>query len=139
MREILFKAKRLSEGAWVEGDLVRYPSAIQIGDDYSPWYIHVPPTDPDDSGGVFNVDPSTVCQYTGQVDYESEEPIFCGDLLKSQSGRERIYVVGFEDGGYFARERGESGIGMPLTIENIGWSMLKRIGNIYDKEDGGTE
>lgn len=135
MREILFKAKRLDNGEWVEGYLVKYPSAIQVGD-CSPWYIQVPPVDPDDSGGVFNVDPSTVCQYTGQVDYESEEPIFCDDLLKSQSGKERIYVVGFEDGGYFARERGETGIGMPLTIENIGWSMLKRIGSIHDGEGG---
>ena len=81
MKEILFKAKRLDNGDWVEGYLVRHPSASQIGDDYSTWYIHVPPTDPDDSGGVFNVDPSTVSQYTGLTDKNGKK-IFEGDIVK---------------------------------------------------------
>ena len=81
MKEILFKAKRLDNGDWVEGYLVRHPSASQIGDDYSTWYIHVPPTDPDDSGGVFNVDPSTVSQYTGLTD-KNRKKIFEGDIIR---------------------------------------------------------
>lgn len=80
MREILFKAKRLSDGEWVEGYLVKHPSAIQIGD-CSPWYIQVPPVDPDDSGGQHNVDPSTVCQYTGLTDKNGKK-IFEGDKLR---------------------------------------------------------
>ena len=56
-----------------------------------------------------------------------------------KNGMEHIYVVGFENGGYFARERGETGIGTPLTIENIGWLMLKRIGSIHDGEGGQHE
>ena len=76
MREILFRGFHPCDGLdtivvdgekvkgrWVEGYVVKHPSAIQIGDDYSPWYIHVPPVDPDDNGGVFNVLPSTVGQY----------------------------------------------------------------------------
>lgn len=69
------------KGRWVEGYIVRHPSAIQIGDDYNPWYIHVPPVDPDDNGGVFNVLPSTVGQYTGLTDRTGKR-IFEGDVLK---------------------------------------------------------
>lgn len=146
MREILFKAKRLDNGEWVEGYYVErdnkswiYPAGNQViskslARELRPF--HSAKSTQRIMKEVFPVDPSTVCQYTGQVDYESEEPIFCDDLLKSQNGMEHIYVVGFENGGYFARERGETGIGTPLTIENIGWLMLKRIGSIHDGEDG---
>ena len=79
MREILFKAKRLDNGEWVEGFLCKHPSAIQIGET-SPWYIHVPPVDPDDKGGVFNVYPNTVCQYTGITDKNGVK-IFEGDNI----------------------------------------------------------
>ena len=146
MREILFKAKRLDNGEWVEGYPVydradcnlKRQGKCQCAHDGSlitffGWIDNLHEYD------EVEVDPSTVCQYTGQVDYESEEPIFCDDLLKSQNGMEHIYVVGLENGGYFARERGETGIGTPLTIENIGWLMLKRIGSIHDGEGGQHE
>ena len=68
------------KGKWVEGYIVKHPSAIQIGNDYSPWYIHVPPVDPDDNGGVFNVLPSTVGQYTGLTDQNGKR-IFEGDII----------------------------------------------------------
>ena len=69
------------KGEWVEGYIVKHPSAIQIGNDYSPWYIHVPPVDPDDNGGVFNVLPSTVGQWTGLTDKNGKR-VFEGDTLK---------------------------------------------------------
>lgn len=69
------------KGRWVEGYIVKHPSAIQIGNDYSPWYIHVPPVDPDDNGGVFNVLPSTVGQYTGLTDRNGKR-VFEGNTLK---------------------------------------------------------
>lgn len=93
MREILFRGfhpcngletvvvdGEKVKGKWVEGYIVKHPSAIQIGNDYSPWYIHVPPVDPDDNGGVFNVLPSTVGQYTGLTDQNGKR-IFEGDII----------------------------------------------------------
>ena len=94
MREILFRGFHPCDGPetivvggqkvrgrWVEGYIVKHPSAIQIGNDYSPWYIHVPPVDPDDDGGVFNVLPSTVGQYTGLTDKNGKR-IFEMDRIK---------------------------------------------------------
>ena len=94
MRELLFRGFHPCDGPdtivvdgekvngrWVEGYIVKHPSAIQIGDDYSPWYIRVPPVDPDDNGGVFNVLPSTVGQWTGLTDKNGKR-VFEGDTLK---------------------------------------------------------
>ena len=81
------------KGRWVEGYIVKHPSAIQIGNDYSPWYIHVPPVDPDDNGGVFNVLPSTVGQYTGLTDKNGKR-IFEGDIVRRETdyyGKHNIY------------------------------------------------
>lgn len=79
MREHLFKAKTTDTKKWVKGYLVKYPSAIQIGDN-SPWYISKPPYDPDDKGELYNVDPETVCEYTEQTDKEANK-IFENDLV----------------------------------------------------------
>lgn len=74
------------KGRWVEGYIAKHPSAIQIGNDYSPWYIHVPPVDPDDNGGVFNVLPSTVGQYSGLTDKNGKR-IFESDIITTKYGR----------------------------------------------------
>lgn len=80
MREILFRGKRTDNGEWVEGYLTRRPSAIQYEAHYSPWFIDKPPSDPDDSGGFYNVDRETVGQFTGLTDTNGA-PIFEGDIV----------------------------------------------------------
>lgn len=94
MREILFKAKRLDNGEWVEGFLEKHPSAIQMPGYSGPWYIWTPPQDPDNNGGVFNVDPETVGQYTGQKDCVGEK-IFEGDIVEVES--DELGVVEWEE------------------------------------------
>ena len=130
MREILFKAKRMDNGEWVHGYIVRHPSAVQIGES-SPWYIHVPPIDPDDSGGVFNVNPETVCQYTGLTDKNGVK-IFEVDILSYNGSKETVCFDTSLRIPCFT-----TGIGSGSSTPMHPYKLSKRhvvIGNIHDKE-----
>ena len=81
MREILFRGKRVDNHEWAEGFVVKQPSAVHIGN-CSPWYISIPPRDPDDNGLVVNVIPETVGQFTGMLDKHGRR-IFEGDMVVS--------------------------------------------------------
>lgn len=139
------------KGRWVEGYIVRHPSAIQIGNDYSPWYIHVPPVDPDDNGGVFNVLPSTVGQYVN-IDVRREawpqsekHKIFTGDMLgewcEDENGNECVCVLGVVT--YWEREgryvlADENGMCNDWTLEDEAqpenWPHLIHCGTVFDEE-----
>lgn len=69
MREILFKDKRWSDGKWVYGDLNHLQDSVIIH-----WYNN-------GCRVADEVDPSTVCQYTGLTDKNGKK-IFEGDVLK---------------------------------------------------------
>lgn len=63
MREILFKAKRIDNGEWIEGYYVHADETLCKSD------VHVIFDGYDLSVAAENeVDPETVCQYTGLID-----------------------------------------------------------------------
>lgn len=83
MREILFRGKRTDVDAWAYGYLNKHPSAIQVGEG-SPYYIEIPPQDPDDDGGRYNVHRGTVGQFMGILDKHGNK-IFEGDIIQTQT------------------------------------------------------
>lgn len=133
MREILFKAKRTDTGEWVEGYIYRQPPSIQM-DGISHWWIHVPPVDPDDKGGVFNVDPETVVQYTGMNDKNGKK-IFDGDRIRfvtwEEDVMERAVCWDQEHGRFCVWLNGAVTVGVNRYLSDD----IEVIGNIHDKED----
>ena len=122
MREILFKAKRLSDGKWVEGNLFLSDDKkcqICIGTPI----IRI----------CYDVDPATVCQYTGLKD-KNGEMIFEGDIVKLRTGRvckieyrSNNCVLGFD----LTAIRGFDKPGVQYSI----YGGMEIMGNIHDKEE----
>ena len=91
MREILFRGKRLDNGAWETGSLV----IVRMDCHDAQYYIADKMT-----GYHTPVDPSTVGQYTGMKDKNGKR-IFEGDIAKVLQGKDKdIAYVGFENGAF---------------------------------------
>ena len=91
MREILFRGKRLDNGAWETGSLV----IVRMDCHDAQYYIADKMT-----GYHTPVDPSTVGQYTGMKDKNGER-IFEWDVAKVLQGKDKdIAYVGFENGAF---------------------------------------
>ena len=81
-RIIKFKAKRLDDGEWVEGDLYHNVRGFEccIGQQEK------------DDVYVYPVDPSTVCQFTGIYDLDDNE-IYENDLVQDTQTKVVFAVV----------------------------------------------
>ena len=73
---IKFKAKRLDNGEWIVGSLIRSTAGAKerayIVDNFSSMSDY----------SVVGVDPSTVCQFTGLKDFYAEE-VWEGDIIEN--------------------------------------------------------
>lgn len=121
MREILFKAKRWSDGKWVYGDLNQLQDSTIIH-----WYNN-------GCRVADEVDPSTVCQWTGLIDRDGTK-VFEGDRLFDPHEK-RTFVVEYDplEAGFTL----ESNDGRYVDFNRVPYSKI--IGNIYDGEGGQHE
>lgn len=144
-REILFKAKRLSDGEWVEGYFYRVSEQGFI--------MHGPANDANGSSEVLL---STVCQYIN-IDTREEcctgfesHKIFTGDMLgewgEDEEGNECICILGIvtyweSEGRYVLTDK--DGLCNDWTLEDeaqpVNWPKLIHCGSIHDGEGGQRE
>lgn len=128
IRNIKFKAKRLDNGEWIIGSFVvmKIPalSKTTIG-------IVA-------AGGatLHEVDPSTVCQFTGLKDCEGNE-VWNHDLLRSPCREtEEIYEVSYsqEEGGFIVKNSVSGGRLLTFLCAALTLFKFKVIGNKFDKK-----
>lgn len=131
-REILFKAKRIDNGEWIEGYYEKYNNHHYINKE----------TDRLDTGGYpikefIEVDENTICQYTGLTDKHGNK-IWENDIvLKIDTNalgyhRERICTVSFDKNGYWKLT---TILGDGYWIGEFDEAQLEVKGNIFDNAD----
>lgn len=140
MREILFRAKRLDNGEWVEGFIVArqantYPDGFEIietdGINYDELDFWQPAFQ---SYGVY---PKTICQYTGLTDKNGNK-IWENDVVRKSDtnalgwGRVRNCKISFDKLGYWLLTT-QYGDGYWLGEFNA--EQLEVIGNIFDNPE----
>jgi hypothetical protein len=119
IKNIKFKAKQLNSGKWFEGDLVRLGNRVCIGGD------HI-------KDGITDVDPSTVCMFTGLKDCEGNE-IWEGDIISSPHF-ERVATVKWDDSlcGFKCSDvTGNINFSFTAIVHCSEWSI---VGNKFDKK-----
>lgn len=130
MREILFRAKRIDNGEWVEGfyfiderdieDGVIWRDVPQIQQRYGDHYDY------------FDVDPLTVGQFTGLTDKNGKK-IFEGDRINR---KDKQATVVFDDSEFSLAIDGNEFVQHGLLVD-VWKNDLEVIGTIHDKQNGG--
>ena len=118
MREILFKGRSLLSGEWVEG---YYIGPIGVLDVHEICDVH------DITGPRVEVDPSTVCEYTGLKDKNGKR-IFEGDNVYDPHENSICTVEWNENNAIFQMAHDWH----RRSIETVYYCEI--IGNIYDGE-----
>lgn len=149
-REVLFRGKRLDNGEWIRGDLITTPFIRNTTQQNIIYILDVTKADYDcfedlvEDNGIFEVDPETVCQYTGLNDKNGRK-IFDGDILhfvNNINDNKWLCVVEFLEGSFICRydyKNGELGEYNHFNSwhEKVEWEV---IGNIFENQEllGGT-
>lgn len=128
MREILFRGKRLDNGEWVKGFITAACARAR-----RLYFIEKPAQDLDDCNHSYEVDFTTVGQYTGMLDKNGNK-IFEGDIVdfSDRSDGDGYGVVRYD----------ESETEFEFEYDNIYRSLgsyypknIEVIGNIYDNPE----
>ena len=153
MSEILFTAKRLSDGEWVEGFPYcgEYSGAFILQNKaYRRRNARTGEISMGDNVVPLEVAPSTVCEYTGLTDSNGKR-VFDGDILKFRDGPNNYEWVGRVEfgnpnGGYTWGWQLVHISGPEPNIDTLCWFDMEEvgvysevIGSIHDGEGGQSE
>lgn len=118
---IKFKAKCLDGKGWIEGTPICIngkPYGIMIGEKESP-----------------DIDPSTICQFTGLKDCKGNE-IWEHDLLQNQEAKAIYEVVWDENGGFIIKHSVGGGHLLNFLGSILSVFKFKVVGNKFDRKEG---
>ena len=124
MREIVFKAKRIDTGEWVEGYYQEHPEG----------YTHIQNSMMD----CFPVHHNTICQYTGHED-DNGKKIFENDLLECKEFSNGQLIKHFLS----QVEWDDDGTGFTFKDSKYSWAFMDSltvyecevVGNIFDNPE----
>ena len=126
MRDILFKAKRKDNGEWVEGGY-----SYCANDDTH--YVTVMGKDNISHIGFHQqVDPNTICQYTGLTDKNGNK-IWENDVVEYRDCTNEKYVVAWEASkAMFEHQQYSCSI---MNFDELSGMEVEVIGNIFDNPE----
>lgn len=120
MREILFRGKRLDNGEWVEGDICHHDGVVS----------HIGQHPADGSMVCYDLDPATVCQFTGLLDKNGKR-IFEGDICRVSN---LMYKVEFKYSAWWFAILSNKVYCCPAFNSHCG-EYCEVIGNIHDNPE----
>lgn len=128
MRGILFRGQTKSDKKWIYGNLLQTDNGTYVIQNYVPF----------EGIGKYEVDPETVCQYTGLTDKNGRK-IFDGDIVRYTDeviGKEKVDEIKYnETHAAFCRlHKSEMGLQYLLIDEAIA-NKIEVIGNTFDNPE----
>lgn len=128
MRESFFRGQTKSDKKWIYGNLLQTGNGTYVIQNYFPF----------EGIGKYEVDPETVCQYTGLTDKNGRK-IFEGDIVRYTDeviGKEKVDEIKYnETHAAFCRlHKSEMGLQYLLIDEAIA-NKIEVIGNTFDNPE----
>jgi len=136
MRQILFKAKRIDNGEWVEGGYVNRTDCYDIECDEH-YIIDGTITDMEGYCKHYLVDADTICQYTGLTDKNGNK-IWENDIIRHYNKRwePNVYTEGIIKWNAFECRFENQSTKNPCNTYTINpMCNYEVIGNIFDNAD----